>query len=72
MDSACAKNERYAVAATPILRLIGDFAVEPADLSPTGRKARALLARLALADAPLARVSATIARFTALRTARPW
>ncbi len=55
MDSACAKNERYAVAATPILRLIGDFAVEPADLSPTGRKARALLARLALADAPLAR-----------------
>lgn len=55
MNSACAKNERSALAATPILRLIGDFAVEPADLSPTGRKARALLARLALADAPLAR-----------------
>ncbi len=55
MNSACAKNERFALAATPILRLIGDFAVEPADLSPTGRKARALLARLALADAPLAR-----------------
>src|SRR3546814_5553554 len=55
VNSGSAKNERYAVAATPILRLLGDFAVEPADLFPTGRKARALLARLALADAPLAR-----------------
>ena len=55
MNSAFAKNERYAVAATPILRLLGDFAVEPAGLAPSGRKARALLARLVLADAPLAR-----------------
>ena len=55
MNSAFAKNERHVVAATPLLRLLGDFAVEPANLSPTGRKARALLARLVLADAPLAR-----------------
>jgi len=55
VNSAFAKNERCLVAATPILRLLGDFAVEPAHLSPTGRKARALLARLVLADAPLAR-----------------
>ncbi|MGH6696649.1 BTAD domain-containing putative transcriptional regulator [Sphingopyxis sp.] len=55
MNSAFAKTERHAAAATPVLRLLGDFAVEPAALSPTSRKARALLARLALADAPLAR-----------------
>lgn len=55
MNSAFAKNERHVAAATPILRLLGDFAVEPAALSPTSRKARALLARLVLADTPLAR-----------------
>jgi len=38
-----------------VLQLLGDFAVEPADLLPTGRKARALVARLVLADAPVAR-----------------
>lgn len=39
----------------PTLRLLGDFAVDPPALAPHGRKARALLARLALADGPLAR-----------------
>lgn len=55
MNSAFAKNERHIAAVPPVLRLLGDFAVEPAALSPTSRKARALLARLVLADAPLAR-----------------
>lgn len=40
---------------SPTFRLLGDFAVEPALLAPHGRKARALLARLALADGPLSR-----------------
>lgn len=39
----------------PTLRLLGDFAVDPPALAPHGRKARALLARLVLADGPLAR-----------------
>lgn len=39
----------------PALHLLGDFSVEPADLAPHGRKARALLARLVLATGPLAR-----------------
>lgn len=39
----------------PTLRLLGDFAVEPPALAPRGRKARALLARLVLADGPLSR-----------------
>ena len=55
MNSAFTKSERHIAAVPPILRLLGDFAVEPAALSPTSRKARALLARLVLADAPLAR-----------------
>ncbi|AJA07347.1 SARP family transcriptional regulator [Sphingopyxis fribergensis] len=56
MNSVFTKNERWPVAAAmPVVRLLGDFAVEPSGLFPTGRKARALLARLVLADAPLAR-----------------
>lgn len=55
MHSIFAKDEGHIAVAPPTLRLLGDFAVEPADLLPNGRKARALVARLVLADAPLAR-----------------
>jgi len=42
-------------APTPTFRLLGDFTVDPPALVPHGRKAKALLARLALADGPLTR-----------------
>ncbi|SNT01197.1 BTAD domain-containing putative transcriptional regulator [Sphingopyxis indica] len=42
-------------APTPTFRLLGDFTVDPPAFVPHGRKARALLARLALADGPLTR-----------------
>ncbi|BBB14181.1 BTAD domain-containing putative transcriptional regulator [Sphingopyxis sp. FD7] len=55
MHAIFATSTRGSTCPPPTLRLLGDFAVDPALLAPHGRKARALLARLALADGPLSR-----------------
>ncbi len=55
MNAKPAIASQRPAAPAPTLRLLGDFAVEPPTLAPRGRKARALLARLALADGPLSR-----------------
>lgn len=55
MHVTFADTGRGAATPVPTFRLLGDFAVEPDGLAPHGRKARALLARLVLADGPLAR-----------------
>lgn len=55
MHAILATSTRRESARAPTLRLLGDFAVEPSTFVPHGRKARALLARLILADGPLSR-----------------
>lgn len=55
MHAIFATSTRGLICPLLTLRLLGDFAVEPAQFAPHGRKARALLARLALADGPLSR-----------------
>ena len=55
MDAIFADHSPGTMNHAPRLRLLGDFGVEPPIFIPHGRKARALLARLALAQGPLAR-----------------
>lgn len=55
MHAIRAISTRRELALAPTLRLLGNFSVEPPDFAPHGRKARALLARLVLADGPLSR-----------------
>ena len=50
-----AENVQAEAASAPTFRLLGHFTVDPSNLVPNGRKARALLARLAMADRPLSR-----------------